>query len=280
MSEKFYTCRSDRAFKEVFMNKNNKDLLICLLEEILDLKIEELEYLNLERNVGSIHIKRKHFDLNLKTDKGYIQVEVNTKNEEYINPRNTAYICDTYSHYILKGEDYTEDKKIIQINFSYNKSSNKLLSVYKLRDEENILFVNNLLIYEFYMDNYLKIWYSKNENEIDKYKHIIMLDLKPDDLENLSKKDKVVRKYMEELERVNQNPEFREYMSAEEDNRKIENSLRKSWKRQGLEEGRKEGRKEASENIAKELLKKGMKKEEIMQITGLSKEEIESLYNE
>jgi len=84
------------------------------------------------------------------------------------------------------------------------------------------------------MDNYLKIWYSKNENEIDKYKHIIMLDLKPDDLENLSKKDKVVRKYMEELERVNQNPEFREYMSAEEDNRKIENSLRKAWKRQGL----------------------------------------------
>lgn len=33
-----------------------------------------------------------------------------------------------------------------------------------------------------------------------------MLDLKPYDLENLSKKDKVVKKYMEELERVNQNP--------------------------------------------------------------------------
>lgn len=206
LEEKFYTCKSDRAFKEVFMNQDNKDLLICLLEEVLELKIKELEYLNLERNVGSIHIKRKHFDLNLKTDKGYIQVEVNTKNEEYINPRNTAYLCDTYSHYILKGEEYSEDKKIIQINFSYNKKSNKLLSVYKLRDDDNILFVNNLLIYEFYMENYLKIWYSKNENEIDKYKHIIMLDLKPYDLENLSKKDKVVKKYMEELERVNQNP--------------------------------------------------------------------------
>lgn len=69
MEEKFYTCKSDRAFKEVFMNQDNKDLLICLLEEVLELKIKELEYLNLERNVGSIHIKRKHFDLNLKTDK-------------------------------------------------------------------------------------------------------------------------------------------------------------------------------------------------------------------
>ena len=63
LEEKFYTCKSDRAFKEVFMNKDNKDLLICLLEEVLDLKIKELEYLNLERNVGSIHIKRSQENL-------------------------------------------------------------------------------------------------------------------------------------------------------------------------------------------------------------------------
>ena len=71
---KFYTCRYDRAFKEVFMNEKNKDLLIYLLEGIL--KIKEVEYLNLEQNVDNVLIKRKHFDLNLKTDIGRIQVEV------------------------------------------------------------------------------------------------------------------------------------------------------------------------------------------------------------
>lgn len=35
-----------------------------------------------------------------------------------------------------------------------------------------------------------------------------MLNLELKDLENLSCKDKVVSKYMSELERVNQNPEF------------------------------------------------------------------------
>ena len=42
------------------MNERNKELLICLLEEILDLKISELEYLNLERISDNIHIYRKH----------------------------------------------------------------------------------------------------------------------------------------------------------------------------------------------------------------------------
>ena len=59
------------------MNEKNKDLLIYLLEGILKVKIKEVEYLNLEQNVDNIYVKRKHFDLNLKTDVGRIQVEVN-----------------------------------------------------------------------------------------------------------------------------------------------------------------------------------------------------------
>ena len=40
---KFYTCRNDRAFKEVFLNPNNSDLLKALLEFILKIKIDKLE---------------------------------------------------------------------------------------------------------------------------------------------------------------------------------------------------------------------------------------------
>ena len=38
--KEFYTCKNDRAFKEVFMRKENKDLLIKLLESTLDIKIK------------------------------------------------------------------------------------------------------------------------------------------------------------------------------------------------------------------------------------------------
>ena len=58
------------------MNEKNKDLLIYLLEGILKVKIKEVKYLNLEQNADNVSVKRKHFDLNLKTDIGRIQVEV------------------------------------------------------------------------------------------------------------------------------------------------------------------------------------------------------------
>ena len=150
-----------------------------------------------------------------------------------------------------------------------------------LRDESGKLFVTNLIIYEFYMDNYLELWCSKNEKEIDKNKHIIILVLEPKDLDKLSQNDKVVKKYMEEITRVNEEPEFREYMSAEEDNRKIENSLKAEWLQQGIEKGLEQGleigSKEASLKIAKELLNMGMKKEDIIEATGLDIRELEQL---
>ena len=108
-----------------------------------------------------------------------------------------------------------------------------------------------------------------------------MLVLEPKDLDKLSQNDKVVKKYMEEITRVNEEPESREYMSAEEDNRKIENSLKAEWLQQGIEKGLEQGleigSKEASLKIAKELLNMGMKKEDIIEATGLDIRELEQL---
>ena len=127
----------------------------------------------------------------------------------------------------------------------------------------------------------MKLWYNKNEKELEKSKYIVMLNLEKEELEKLSKKDKVVIKYMKEIERVNENPKFREYMSAEEDNKKIENSLKREWMEEGLAEGIKEGIKEGSYKrnieIAKSLLKNKVDIEIITSSTGLSIEELEKL---
>ena len=64
-----------------------------------------------------------------------------------------------------------------------------------------------------------------------------MLDLNLEELETLSKKDRMVAKYMEEIKRVNEGPDFHVFMSAEEDNRKIENSIREEMIEKGLKEG-------------------------------------------
>ena len=275
--EKFYTCKYDRAFKEVFGKEENKDILKKLLEEILQVEIEKIEYLNLERNVDNVKVKRKHLDLYLETNIGKIQVEVNTTNSKYVKPRNMSYLCDIYSHHTLVGQEYDQDTLIIQININYGQQDEKYIREYRLRDESGKEYIRNFIIYEINMEKYMKLWYNKNEKELEKSKYIVMLNLEKEELEKLSKKDKVVIKYMKELERVNENPKFREYMSAEEDNKKIENSLKREWMEEGLKEGIKEGSYKRNIEIAKTMLEKGMNNELISEVTGLSIEEIKKL---
>ena len=70
---------------------------------------------------------------------------------------------------------------------------------------------------------------------------------------------------MKTLEEVNKDPEFREYMSAEEDARKMENSH--------LDEARNEGKIE----VARNMLSENMDINLIMKLTNLSEEEINKL---
>ena len=185
----------------------------------------------------------------LKTDVGKIQVEVNATDNDYVKPRNMAYLCDIYSHHTLKGEIYNEETMMIQINFSYGISIDEYVREYRIQDNIGNRYVKNFVIYELNMDKYIDIWYNKDEKEINENKYLLMLNLELKDLENLSCKDKVVSKYM----------------SAEEDNRKIQNSLRI----QAIKEGHVE--------IAKNMLKENMDINLISKLTGLTKEEINSL---
>ena len=117
----------------------------------------------------------------------------------------------------------------MQINFTYGlgkeskyfDKNDENINVFMLRNNKGKPFINNLKIIEFNMDYFTKLLYSNDEKLIEKYKYLIMMNLKKTELEKLSKKDKVVERYMSEIERVNEEPEFREYISAEEEIEKI-----------------------------------------------------------
>ena len=255
------------------MKEENKDLLTFLLENILDLKIKEIKYLNLERNVLNVHVKRKHFDLFLDTDIGKIQVEINSYYSDYIPVRNTSYICNTYTSYTSRGYKYNPNINIIQINFSYGLKKDKLFSKYYIQDEDGNKYVSNFLIIELNMDKYMEFWYNKDEKEINEYIEYIMLDLGEKDLRNVSKGNGVVKKYMEELVKVNEDADFLNFISVEKDNMMIENSIRDEGIRKGLEQGTEQSKNE----IAKNMLKKGLDISLISGVTGLSNEQINKL---
>ena len=284
--KKFYTCRNDKAFKEIFMNEKNEEILRALLESILHTKIEKIEYLNLEKNVDGMEVKKKHFDLHVKTKTKNIQIEVNNHPGKYVHPRNMAYLCHTYGHEVLVGEGYNEDTIFIQINFTYSLSiEEKPCRIYQVQDDTGKKYVNNLFIYDFNMEYYKKMWYSMSEEEKDNNKYIAMMDFNLEELKVLSLKDRVVNKYMEEIERVNNLSPVYQLITPEEDEEKIRNSLRREYREEGLEEGRKEGleigreegREEGIKEAAIQFLNNGVSEEVVAKSLNMTIEEVKEL---
>ena len=283
--ETFYTCRNDRAFKEVFLNPNNSDLLKALLEFILKIKIDKLEIKKTELLSGNVNIKDKRVDAIVHTGNKKIEIEINSQNKDYLHTRSTAYICNIYQSNASVGDTYNEDTDIVQVNLTWGLGrNNDEMKIYKIMNEKGELYVKNFIIYEINMDYYDKIWYSKNEEEIKKNQYMIMLDLDKKELKNMPK-DKIVDKYITNVTIVNNDPEFQKYMSEEEDKKKIQNSLLSEAKEEGISQGYtsgindgiSKGENKKSIEIAKNMLKKNMSIEDISDITGLSIEEINKL---
>ena len=252
-------------------------MLLSVLKESLNTKIAKIRQRNIELNSGNIFVRRKYLDILLETDQGLIGIEINSSVEDYLHPRNLAFQCDNYAHYTLVGENYTEDVQIIQINLTYKMQDEELVRRYFIQDETGKKYAQNFQIIEWNMDKLMKFWYDKNEEIIAKYKHLIMLDLPKEELKELSKKDREVEKYMKEIERVNQDPRFREYMTKEEDQKKIYNTQMSKAYNEGISEGISEGEKEKSIEIAKKMLQNNKSISEISEYTGLTANEIESL---
>ena len=277
----FYTCRNDRAFKEVFLNPNNSDLLKALLEFILKIKIDKLEIKKTELLSGNVNIKDKRVDAIVYTGNKRIEIEINSQNKDYLHTRSTAYICNIYQSNASVGDTYNEDTDIIQVNLTWGLGrNNDEMKIYKIMNEKGELYVKNFIIYEINMDYYDKIWYSKNEEEIKKNQYMIMLDLDKKELENMPK-DKIVDKYITNVTIVNDDPEFQKYMSEEEDKKKIQNSLLSEAKEEGISQGISQGYtsgiNDGIKQTAKNLLSMNITLEDISKATGLSIEEINKL---
>ena len=194
--------------------------------------------------------------------------------------RNTAYICNIYSTNALVGDSYNQDIDIIQINLTWGLDYEESKREFRISDKNGNVYVKNLLIMEINMEYYKKIWYSKDEKKIKENELLVMLDLNEGELKKMPKSDKISEKYIESVTKVNNDPFFQEYMSHEEDQRKMQNSLIREAEDSGYEKGIKLGEEKLEKekiDIAKRLFKMHMNKEDIIKATGLTTEEINKI---
>ena len=279
--KKFYSCRYDRTFKEVFLNPKNEDLLESLLEDILKVKIEIKKILPTELIVGNNIINSKRVDALILATNKKIEIEINASINEYVYIRNTAYICNIYSTNALVGDSYNQNIDIIQINLTWGLDYEESKREFRISDKNGNVYIKNLLIIEINMEYYKKIWYSKDEKKIKENELLVMLDLNEGELKKMPKSDKISEKYVESVTILNNDPFFQEYMSYEEDQRKMQNSLIREAEDTGYEKGIKLGEDKGKEqekiDIAKRLFKMHMTKEDIIKATGLTLEDINKI---
>ena len=82
---------------------------------------------------------------------------------------------------------------------------------------------------------------------------------------------------MEELERVNKDPRFLEYMSDEEDLRKRENTMIRNAEEAGIEQGIEQGIEKGRLDSARKLIDKGFSKDEVVNMLDISESELEKI---
>ena len=255
----FFTAKNDKVFKTILGNEDNKELLKKFLERILDKTIEDITYLKNELAINYPEEKRKTIDLLVKTNNCYIHIELNNGYSNYLHMRNFCYFSNLYSKKTKVGKNYNIKEKFIQINFTYkniikNESDkgkyledSKELRKYKIMDNDEIEFISNFEIWEYNMDRIMQIWYDNDEDAIEKYKHLIMLDSSSIELGKLSKGDELVEEFKKEIEELNENETYTSWLTPEEDAEFILNTEKSI----SFKEGKIEGKIETAKNLLK-----------------------------
>ena len=120
---------------------------------------------------------------------------------------------------------------------------------------------------------YLEIYKYIEENPIkwkyDKYN--------TERVEKIMKENEEVKKAKSVLHVMSKDEELKRLAELKEKWERDEKSAQVAWKEEGLEEGIEKGRREEKVSIAKNMKKNKFTTEQIAQITGLSKEEIEEI---
>ncbi len=296
---------NDYVFKRIFGRVGNEIITKGLLNAILDTKVKEINLaqntiLNEEdvRNekVGILDIKAT---LNNEIT---CDIEMQMMNQDNLEERLLFYWSKMYIGNIHKGQDYDVLKKCIGIliaNFKLTnlKTITKGHTEWKLR-EKNFSQIVLTEVCEIHIIELPKLRelakrgnLLQEEKELERWTKFL---LSPEELEVLDmENDEAIKKAKEEFDSLKQ--DGKEQYLAELRMKHIldTNNMKKTGYRIGKEEGMKEGiregikegikkgieegQKEAKRGVAKRLLKKGIAIEVIVDITELTKEEIEQL---
>ena len=288
----FYGFNYDKMFKAIFVGEDKKktDLLCELLSECLETKVDRIiKFIPIELNARRKK-RYKRVDLLLEAGKRKINLELNSTYNEEDKIRNMNYYFSFCSQYTIAGEKYDIESEFIHISLNYNvRKDTPLIKCYTIYDKShNEELDPRFKYYEINVEKFAKFWYDNDIESVKKAPILTMIGIKDEEeLEKYSKKmnNAIIKESVDNLKRLNSDAAFVYGLTPEEDEMLVRNTRDELVRRDALAEGKAkgkneglaEGKAEGKAEIAINLLKKSYPVDEIVEITGLTKEEIEKL---
>ena len=292
-----YSLTNDYIFKKVFAKDENNGELKDLLEAILEIEIQKVEVKNPELPKDALDEKLSILDIKAQINEDtIIDIEMQVTNKYNIGERSSLYLSKLVAGQLSASQEYKKLKKAISINilnFNYFET-NTYHNVAHMKFEETR------------EDKYVDMGYEREQQiatpklemhfiELPKFikknagtntkleQWLWLLTGKEEKIKMAEKENFELRKAIEELKRMNLTETEEEVYEARQKAIWDYNSQMLAAKEDGFEQGKEEGLKLGKEekiNIVRKLLKKGMAIDEISEITGMTKEEIEEIEKE
>jgi predicted transposase/invertase (TIGR01784 family) len=293
MSEGYVKAYSDIFIKYLFGKEGNEDILLDFINDVLTdegfPKVKSVEVKN-PFNIKRFAIdKESYLDLKVVDENGKrYNIEVQSVTEKFFINRILYYWSRLYTSQMEEGDLYSKLKPTISIdvlNFELLKDNNKLhnLAYLALKDKPTIALSDLLFIHLIELP---KIFKHKKRIEdmtdLERWVYFFINEGKEDaDMEVLIKNDEVLSKAHSEYDRFVLDDDLREIYEMRVEGERISKTRIETAKEEGIKKGRKEGlqkgQKEKQRQIAKKMLEKGLDIKLIIEVTGLSEEEIKKL---
>ena len=275
MPDKLLELKNDVVFQELFGNPKNSEITGHLLSLIL-----KREVFNIDLDVNKRMIKNNpdlkigRLDIRVKFNDGEeCNIELQVKPYKYMENRMLQYWATMYGNKVQKGKKYDALKPTISIliagyNLDKTEDIQRYHTIWNLREEKqrDMKLTNDI---EMHILEIPKI--RKEELENDELAQWLKFIENPENEE--------VKMFMCENKYWKQAMEELEYLSGEEGFKLLVESRAGFLMDQDIEmeEREKKGKAEGKKEIAKKMKAKNMPIEEIIELTELTKEEIENL---
>ena len=268
--------KNDIVFKAFFSKKGNEKYLKEFLESLLKIHIEEIEVRS-EVSLLKLDEKEKggRLDIEAKLNTGIINIEMQVNNLKNIEKRTAYYASKIMAREVGIREKYENIKPVIMVNildyelFGFKEYVSKTEIV--LKEHKDYEVIKDL---QWYFIELPKFRMSNPDMEDKLNQWLALIDNEDRGMIKMAEeKNKTIKEAKREVE----------YLTGDEEIKRLA-ELREKWamdRRSEIsdarEEGIEEGKKEEKLAIAKSMLNKGKSEEDILDFTGISKEELEKL---